>query len=453
MLSATHVAKLLPTKWEEQEMNVKRRTFAAFGVLALLAAAASGHYSGGAKVAIAADPPDTHVATWDATAMQAMLANPGFTPTEQIPLFAYLGIAIYDSVVAIEGSYQPFLVDIDAPAGALSEAAVAAAARGILLHHLSEPAAVAVVEAAYTTALAGIPDGTSKADGIDVGAAVAQAVLAARAGDGFRAPQPDYVNPDPPVPGVYITTPPPPPPLGPLGRHLAKMTPFVLSSADQLRPNGPPALHTGAWAKDFNEVKQVGALDSTTRTAEQTTAARFWGENPVAQAHGGFRFFIGEHQLDIVEAARFMAMATVTQADAAIACFEAKYHYAYWRPITAIRAGDTDGNSKTIGDPSWTPLLPATPNHPEYPSAHSCLTPASAVVVSRFLGTEEIKYTIPSLTGLGDRYYPTVDSLKHEVANARIWGGIHYRSAVKDGTKIGIKTANIVLAKNFRTVH
>src|SRR5690606_15927709 len=157
-------------------------------------------------------------------------------------------IAIYDSVVAINGGYEPFLVEAAAPDGASTEAAVAAAARGILLHHLTAPGAVAIVEGAYASALAGIPDGAAKDDGVALGATVAQAVIAARAGDGFRAVQPDYVNPDPPVPGVYITTPPPPPPLGPIGRHLAKMTPFVLDSANQVRPGGPPGLHTGAWA-------------------------------------------------------------------------------------------------------------------------------------------------------------------------------------------------------------
>jgi hypothetical protein len=439
-----------PSIQEEEPMTTKRIFLGALAAIGLMAILAGPGRLGETGSATAASPPDTHVAQWDATATSAMLASPGFTPTEQIPLFGYFGIAMYDSVVAINGGYEPFLVEANAPAGASTEAAVAAAARGILLQHLTAPAAVAIIEAAYVNALAGIPDGPAEDDGVSVGAAVAQAVIAARAGDGYRAPQPDYVNADPPVPGAYITTPPPPSPIGPIGRHTAKMKPFVLDSADQFRPGGPPALHTGAWAKDYNEVKEIGSLNSTTRTAEQTLAARFWGENPVAQAHGAFRNFVLERELGIVDAARFMAMVTVTQADAAIACFDAKYHYAYWRPITAVRAGDTDGNATTVGDPGWQPLLPATPNHPEYPSAHSCLTPAAASVVSRFLGTGEIGYTVPSLTGLGDRYYPTAGDLIDEVGNARIWGGIHYRSAVRDGTNIGLKTANRVLARHFR---
>ena len=228
------------------------------------------------------------------------------------------------------------------------------------------------------------------------------------------------------------------------------MRPFSLESADQFRPDGPPALDSKRWARDYNEVKEIGSSTSTTRTAEQTLAARFWAEPPVQQARGSFRKFVLDHQLDIVEAARFMAMISVTYADALIACFDAKYHYAFWRPITAIRAGDTDGNDATVGDPAWSPLLPATPNHPEYPSAHSCITPAGGRVDREFLGTKQIDFTVPSLTGLGDRHYATSEDLEYEVGNARIWGGIHYRSAVEDGIAIAKKTVHQVLAHHFQ---
>jgi hypothetical protein len=146
-----------------------------------------------------------------------------------------------------------------------------------------------------------------------------------------------------------------------------------------------------------------------------------------------------------------MAMVSVTYADALIACFDAKYHYALWRPITAIRAGHTDGNGATVGDPTWSTLLAATPNHPEYPSAHSCITPAGGLVVARFLGTPKIDFTVPSVsvTSLGDRLFARAKDLEYEVANARIWGGIHFRSAVEDGVEIGQKVAHHVLAHHF----
>jgi hypothetical protein len=230
------------------------------------------------------------------------------------------------------------------------------------------------------------------------------------------------------------------------------MRPFSLDSADQFRPQGPPALSSKRWAQDYNEVKEFGSSASTTRTTEQTLAARFWAEPPVQQAHGAFRKFVLDHRLDVVAAARFMAMISVVYADSLIACFDAKYHYAFWRPITAIRAGDTDGNDATVGDSAWSPLLPATPNHPEYPSAHACVTPAGGRVIGRLLGTDHIDFTVPSLTGLGDRHFDQVKDLEYDVNNARIWGGIHYRFSVEDGTVIGKKTADQVLAHHFHVL-
>ena len=197
-------------------------------------------------------------------------------------------------------------------------------------------------------------------------------------------------------------------------------------------------------------MKEIGSSTSTTRTAEQTLAARFWAEAPVQQARGSFRKFVLDHELDVVDSARFMAMISVVYADALIACFDAKYHYAFWRPITAIRAGDTDGNPATVGDPAWSTLLAGTPNHPEYPSAHSCITPAGGYVIADFLGTNRIDFTVPSLTGLGDRHFLRTSDLEFEVSNARIWGGIHYRSAVEDGVKIGRRTVNQVLRRHFK---
>jgi hypothetical protein len=162
-----------------------------------------------------------------------------------------------------------------------------------------------------------------------------------------------------------------------------------------------------------------------------------------------FRGFIADHGLDVADASRFLAMNTVVGADALIACFDAKYHYAFWRPITAILAGDTDGNPDTVADPSWLALLPATPNHPEYPSAHSCATTGIGLTIARFLGTRNIDLTVPSLTGLGDRHFDTVSDLEYEVTNARVWGGIHYRTAIEDGSQIGRKVAHQVLAHHF----
>jgi hypothetical protein len=416
-----------------------------FIVIAVLAAAVA--MLGAASVSSAHGPPsaspDTYVAAWDAIGTQAFSAA-ALTPAEGHVIFAYVAIAVYDSVMAVEGGYRPFAVRDDAPDGTSAQAAVAAAAHRIFGHYLPAQGPT-ILDPAYVTSLATIPDGQAKADGVAVGEEVADDLIALRAGDGFRASV-TYTPPNPPIPGVWIPTAPTPP----LGTYLGLMEPFSLESADQFRPNGPPALSSKKWAREYNEVKEIGSSTSTTRTAEQTLAARFWAEPPVQQARNTFRKFVLDHDLDVVQAARFMGMISVVYADALIACFDAKYHYAFWRPITAIRAGDTDGNAATVGDPAWSTLLAGTPNHPEYPSAHSCLTPAGGRVIARFLGTKKIDFTVPSLTGLGDRHFATVGDLQYEVGNARIWGGIHYRSAVEDGIVIGKRTVKQVLAHHFQ---
>src|SRR5262245_27501407 len=401
-------------------------------VLALCGAAATS-----SAQAQAARSPDASVAAWDAVGTQAFTAA-ALSPAEGHVIFAYVAIAVYDSVMAIDGGYRPFAIDVDAPKGASAEAAVAAAAYRILAHYL--PAQdQGILKPAYDASLASIPAGRAKEDGIGTGEQVAALLIARRANDRFRNAV-TYTAPNPPIPGVWLPTAPTPP----SGTYLGGMRPFSLKSAGQFRPGGPPALSSKRWARDYNEVKELGSRTSTKRTADQTLAARFWAEPPVQQARGSFRKFILDRRLDVVQAARFMAMISVVYADALIACFDAKYHYAFWRPVTAIHAGDTDGNDETVGDPNWVPLLPATPNHPEYPSAHSCITPAGGRVIARFLGKSKIDFTVPSLTGLGDRFFARPKDLTSEVGNARIWGGIHYRSAVQDGITIGNKVVKQV---------
>jgi len=413
-------------------------------ILALLAALAVG--LGGSAAASRAHAQaaaaDTYVTYWDSVANQAFTAA-AVPPPDGFVISAYVAIAVYDSVLAIEGGYQPFAVDVEAPEGASPEAALVAAAHAILVNYLPAQRAT-ILDPAYDQSLGTIPDGVAKEDGVATGEFVAHVLIRKRAGDGFRAPV-GYTPPDPPIPGVWIPTAPSPP----LGTYMPNMTPFSLRTPSQFRPEGPPRLSTRRWARDYNEVKEIGSRTSTTRTPEQTLAARFWAEPPIQQSHGAFRKFILDHRLDVAGASRFMAMVTVVSADAIIACFDAKYHSVFWRPITAIHAGDTDGNPNTVADPSWLPLLPATPSHPEYPSAHSCATTATGLAIARFLGTRNIDFTVPSLTGLGDRHFDDVSDLEYEVTNARVWGGIHYRSAIEDGSRLGTKVAHQVFAHHF----
>jgi hypothetical protein len=417
-------------------------------LLATAAVALGGAATTSGAGARSAGPSDSFVADWDLIAQRAYAAA-GWTVPEGHELFAYMSIAVYDSVMAIDGGYRPFMVDVHAPADTSKEAAVAAAAHEVLARYLPT-SQTPFLDTEYAASLAKIADGQAKDNGAALGTAVADVLIAVRSGDGFRDFK-QYTPPNPPIPGVWLPTAPTPP----AGTFLPGMRPFSLESADQFRPDGPPALSSKKWARDYNEVKEIGSSTSTTRTPEQTLAARFWAEPPIQQLHTTLRRFVAEHELDVADAARFMAMVGVVIGDAQIGCYEAKYHFVFWRPITAIRAGDTDGNDDTVADPGWTTLLPATPNHPEYPSAHACLTPALGKVVARFLDTDRIDFTVVSVSNpsLGDRTFARANDLENEVTNARIWGGIHYRSAVEDGTKLGLKVADDVLAHHFQKTH
>ena len=214
-------------------------------------------------------PPDTVVTNWDAIGTKAFTAA-ALTPAEGHMIFSYVAIAVYDSAIAIEGGYEPFAIDFESPTGASPEAAVAAAAHRILVHYLPAQATM-ILDPAYTESLATVADGQPKTDGIATGEQVADLLIARRAGDGFRAPVTN-TPPNPPIPGVWIPTAPSPP----IGTYLGQMQPFSLESADQFRPEGPPTLRSKRWARDYNEVKEIGSATSTTRTAEQTVAARFW---------------------------------------------------------------------------------------------------------------------------------------------------------------------------------
>ena len=388
--------------------------------------------------------PDTYVAAWDAVGVQAFSAA-GLSPAEGHTIFAYLGVAVYDAVMAVEGGYEPFAVDLDAPDGASTQAAVATAARRILVHYLPAQAAT-IIEPAYGHRWP--PSPTAK-------------------------PRPTASQPVTPSPGDGSTCDPmtASAPRSPTRRRThpsrgvaADSTHAADRSVPQADGSVQPALRrpvpTGraatprqpAVGRRLNEVKEIGSATSTTRTGEQTLAARFWGEAPVQQARGSFRRFVVDHQLDIVDTARFNAMWSVTYADALIACFDAKYTYTFWRPITAIRAGDTEATTP----PSPTPhghrcwarrTIPST-------RARTRASPRPADVSSPGSSARHrIDFTVPSLTGLGDRQFANVADLEHEVGNARIWGGIHFRSAVDDGVKIGQHVSNWVLAHHFHRSH
>jgi hypothetical protein len=312
--------------------------FVAFAT-ALGAAAPIGGATASPTSTLANGPTDPYVADWDAVGLEA-LAAAEVPPAHDGVILTYQAIAVHDAVMAIDGSYHPFAVDVDAPAGASAQAAVAAAAHGVLVHYLPEQGAT-ILDPALDESLATIPDGEAKTAGVAAGEQAAALLVEQRVDDGFATP-PTYSPANPPAPGEWVPTADTPP----VGVFLATLEPFSIDSVDQFGPAAPPALTSERWADVYREVQEVGSEASTARTEDQTLAARFWAEPPAAQEHASFRHFIAERELDVVGAARLMAMITVTNTDALIACFDAKYHFEFWRPVTAIRAGDTTATTR-----------------------------------------------------------------------------------------------------------
>jgi hypothetical protein len=379
------------------------------------------------------------VTDWNEIAQNAIIV--GRPVGSALVLEGIVQAAIYDATVAIEGGYEPFVASPTVSRPASTTAAVAAAARGVLVVRV--PGQAASVDARYAAYLATIPDGPAKTNGISVGEQVAAAMVAWRAGDGFDDVVP-WVQP-PPGPGVFE---PVFPGTTPLDVKLKQVRPLTLTSNDQFRPDGPSPLTSAEYAEDFNEVKAYGRVDSAVRTPEQTETARFWAANTAVQWPSAQRALAVEQALSLSETARMLALAQVATADALLACFDAKYHYLFWRPIHAVGRADTDGNPATEADPSWTPLLFV--NHPEYPGAHGCGTTAVTETLGEFFGTDNVAFSVDStLTGT-TRYYDRFNDAAKEVYDARTWGGLHFRNSTMEGSWIGKKVARYVVANFFR---
>ncbi len=308
----------------------------------------------------------------------------------------YMGIvhaAIYDAAVAIEGGYRPYAIRLTAPADTSPAAAIATAAYKTLTG-LQPQLGVnqSILDSDYAVYIAAIPAGPAKSNGIAIGSQVAAAVLALRANDG-REKNPTVADLDPPSPGPGVWQPNPTGPV--LGLRLPGIKPLALTSASQFRPDAPNPLTSRAYAEDLNQVEQLGRVDSATRTAEQTTQALFWTDHDIRQWNDGLLRLASARGLDLVQTARMLAMAHVAGGDAMIACFDAKYHYWFWRPYQAIPHADTDGNPATVADPTWQPLG-ATPNFPEYPSAHACHSTAVVTALDAFFGTDKVPFSLDS---------------------------------------------------------
>jgi membrane-associated phospholipid phosphatase len=345
--------------------------------------------------------------------------------------------------------------------GQSADAAVAEAAYDVLVHYF--PAQEANLTELHDLALAAVPDGPAKRNGVMFGALAAEKVLRDRADDGLQTPIAS-TSPFPTLPtgpGVWRLT--PPPYAKPQTPWMMNMRPFVLRRGDQFLPPPPPSLQSRQWVEAFNEVKSLGADSSATRTAEQTAVATFWSANVNRQYEGLARNVATSMILDVPATARLLATVNEVAADAMISMMNAKYHYLFWRPVTAIDPtsvtndgfgsvpGVDDGNPLTVEQPGWRPLLP-TPNHPEYPSAHATITSAMAEVFSRVLGTNAIDLDIQGTPNFSvTRHFATADDLRTEVMNARVWAGLHYRFSVQAGAALGRAVADYDLDHRFGT--
>lgn len=391
-----------------------------------------------AGTSTATSPQGNAVNDWSQIAQNAIVV--GRTSTSSLVLETIVAVAVYDAVIAIEGGSEPFVASPTVPRPASTAAAVAASAHDVLVARV--PGQAASVDAQYAAYLATIPDGPAKANGITVGQEVAAAILAWRADDGFDNVVP-YVQP-PPGPGVFE----PVAPTTPLEVKLTQVRPFTYSSNSDFRPDGPNPLTSAEYAEDFNEVKIYGKADSSVRTPEQTEIVRFWTEAGATQQPRTLRALATEKGLGLAEAARMFAVVHVASADALLACFDAKYHYLFWRPLHAIQRADTDDNPATDLDPTWRALL--TVNHPEYPSAHACGTTALTEALAAFFGTDKVAFAMSSTVTGTTRYYDRLSDVAKEVYDARVWGGLHFRNSMTEGAWIGKKVARHVVDNFFR---
>lgn len=383
-------------------------------------------------------PAQNAVTDWnDIATKTAVLGNsfiPPNNPNGMALYLAYVHLAIHDAVNAIQHRYQPYGPPINAPANASVDAAVAAAAYVTLQFHFPDQSAT--LTATYNGWLAALPD-TGKDDGVAAGTAAANQLLAMRANDGHGANVP-YSYPAVPTPGVWIAT--PPAFASPITPWMGQMVPFTMRSASQFLPPPPFSLSSKEWADDYNQIKAIGAINSAVRTPKQTEIALFWTENTSVQYARALRNLAGAYGLDSAETARLFALIWTSSADALIGCWNAKYTYSFWRPVTAIRNGDIDGNPETVPDPAWTPLV-NTPAHPEYPSAHGCFTGAVADSLKQYFGNPNFTFIVSSaVTNTVHEIHSTKD-LEDEVKNARMYAGIHFHHSVVEGADLGHKVA------------
>jgi hypothetical protein len=417
-------------------------------------------------------PSTNTVIEWNAIASTAIMTTAGQSPQAAVLSLAMVHGAVYDAVNAIDGGHQPYLAAPPSQPGDSKQAGAATAAFRVLVGFPERVPALAglvpvqlpTLQPMYDASLAAVPDGSAKTGGITVGEAAAQAMLNARQNDG-RGGTFTY------VPGTDPGQWRPAPPQGPTGivAHdpapwVGFVKPFIVADVTTLRSDGPNPLTSTAYAKDFNEIKQLGSLTSSTRTADQTAAAIFWQDSGPAIWNRIYRSLATSRGLDIVDSARLFAMTNLAAADAAIGCWNDKAYWSFWRPITAIREAGNDGNPATTADPNWVPLFDpsvpvsgaplVTPGFPDHPAGHTCISSATVHALQAFFGTDKISFTAISNkcapAPCPDRSFDRFSAALKEIINARVWGGIHFRTADVQGAVLGQKVAHYMDKRYFQ---
>jgi hypothetical protein len=430
------------TRWKKGLTEGRALRLAVFGVLALGVAASAGT----AHTAAAALPSGNAAQQWDKIAEDTVVGAGAF----QGEGFVYLA---YVSK-AMDGAVNPGQRN-----GQNADAAVTQAAYDVLVNYF--PSQQANLSALHDAALAAIPDGAAKRNGIMYGDLAAAKVIRGRMNDGLMTPiaTTSPYTPLAPAPGLWRLTPAAYAPAQ--TPWMANVRPFILDNADHFMPPPPPSLQSQEWVNAFNEVESLGAVNSATRTQPETDTALFYAANVNRQFNLLARTIATNENLDVPQTARLLAEVNEVGADAMISMMAAKYHYQLWRPVTAIDPGSVhndglgpvpgsdDGNPLTIEVPGWRPLLP-TPNHPEYPSAHCTITSAVSEVIAHWMGTDAINIDLQGNANFSaTRHFATVQDLVTEVENARVWAGLHYRFSTIAGAQLGKEVADYDLAHAF----
>lgn len=395
--------------------------------------------------ALAFAPPSARadvVIDWNKTSIEVLRAA-RITSAPWWRALAMVHVSMSDAINTVQNRYTRVIATEPLQPGASAEAAAVSAARSVLLH--LAPAQKAMIEEAFAAYLKTIPDGPAKAAGIALGEKIAAAVAADRAADGTAVP--DTYRPVT-TPGVWVPT------TLPVFTQFAHAKPWVLKSADQFRPGPPPALTSAIYARDFNETKNLGGAKSTARKAEQTAAVKFWGTpNLGASWQSTARQLAEAKKLDLADTARLFALLEMAVANSFIADWDAKFTYNFWRPITAIRNGDLDGNDGTEREPGWTPLN-ATPMHPEYPSQAAIGAGVAVAILESVFGPSQGVTIVAS--DVADpkvqRRFKSVAELGEEHRNVRVWGGIHFRSSLEVGEGMGRKIAAYMIENALKPV-